>query len=933
MLKPFTRLFIGIVLLAWAPVLLSESSPADLEFFEKQVRPLLVAKCYECHSQEKKVKGGLRLDIREGWVKGGDTGPAIVPENPGESLLIKAIHWGDPDFQMPPKNKLTSTEIAILEEWVKRGAPDPRIDSSAPVALIDVEKGRSFWAYQLPRKQMLPVISNSSIKTDIDRFIFAKLEQAKLQPAPAASRDTLIRRLYFDLIGIPPSPDQLASSDSIEQIIDNLLASPHFGERWARHWFDIVRFGQSVGLRGFVYKEAWRYRDYMIESFNEDRSLQDLLREHIAGDLLSSDDLKTRQRQLIATTFLVMGNTNFEEQDKKQLDMDVVDEQLDTIGKAFLGQTIGCARCHDHKFDPIPTRDYYAMAGAFRNSIALEHANLSNWIEVPLPVEPELEEGLKAHEEKLAKLQADLKAAKEIARKLSGSKGPNDADKPEVLDPRVLPGIVVDSAQAKRVGEWKHSVHIKRYIGDGYLHDENSGKGEKTLSFAPELPKAGKYEVRFAYSYADSRAAKTPITIFHAEGETVVHVNLKEPPPIDGRFVSLGTFRFENNGFANVLVSTDGTSGFVTADAVQFLPGGVEQPVLVTDNRKLTEANASVKDLESKIKSLSESAPKRPKTMSVRETSKIEDCPIHIRGTVHNLGPIAPRGVLSVALHEKAPNFPTNQSGRLQIANWIASEKNPLTARVYVNRVWLWLMDEGLVRTADNFNKTGEEPTHPELLDYLALQFMEEGWSTKKLIRRIVSSATYQQASEVTNAIAEASDPENRLLWRMNRRRLEAECLRDAILAASGDLDLTVGGPNHPPALTADYGFQFNDTRRSVYTPAFRNVQPGLFEVFDAPNSGMVMGKRTASTVPTQALYLMNDPWIQKQAGYFANRIVAKPADQRITYAWQAALGRAPKKAERTLIEEHLATSTNELDSWTSLAQTLFACVDFRYID
>lgn len=921
------------------------------EFFEKRVRPLLMDKCLECHSADKKVKGGLRLDLREGWAVGGDSGPALVPGKPEESLLIKAVHWKDSDFQMPPKNKLSDAEIATLEQWIRMGAPDPRAATAvAAPSGMDVESGRSFWAYQLPLGHAPPAITNGGARTDIDRFVFAKLEENQISPAAPASREALIRRLHFDLLGLPPTPEQISSfiadnaPGATDRLVEQLLQSPHFGERWARHWFDIVRYGQSVGLRGFVFKEAWRYRDYVIESFNEDRPLDEMLREHIAGDLLEAENLKERQRQLIATTFLAMGNTNLEEQDKKQLDMDVVDEQLDTIGKAFLGQTIGCARCHDHKFDPIPTRDYYAMAGAFKNSVALKHANLSEWIEVPLPLPADQEARLKEHEEKLAALQEGIKATKESIRLLTAKRGSNNADTPEVISPSSLPGVVVDSAQAKKVGEWKHSVHSKRFIGDGYLHDENTGKGEKTLSFAPELPKAGLYEIRFAYTYADSRAAKTPITIFHAGGETVVHANLKNAPPIDGRFVSLGRFHFENNGFANVLVSNEGTSGFVTADAVQFLlldDKAAAQPNLAAEVRDeltadLVRLTAELTAQEARLKELNAVGIRRPMTMSLKEAPKIEECRIHIRGTVHNLGAEAPRGVLTVALHGAAPSFSTNQSGRLQIADWIASTNNPLTARVYVNRVWLWLMGEGLVRTPDNFNTSGEPPSHPELLDYLALRFMENGWSTKALVRDIVSSAVYQQSGKSTNSKAEMLDPENRLLWRANQRRLPAESLRDAILFASGKLDLAMGGANHPPALGSDYAYPFTDNRRSVYVPAFRNTQPAIFENFDAPNTGMVVGQRTVSSVPTQALFFMNNPWVHTQAKEFGKRIASSggvSVQEKLSFAWRTALGREPHPAELSLTQAHVSQHKDAPETWAEIAQMLFASLDFRYIN
>jgi hypothetical protein len=690
---------------------------------------------------------------------------------------------------------------------------------------------------------------------------------------------------------------------------------------------------------------------------------------------------------MIATTFLAMGNWNLEEQDKKQLDMDVVDEQLDTIGKAFLGQTIGCARCHDHKFDPIPTTDYYAMAGILKNSRTLKHANVSEWLEVPLPVEPEQEKLLSEHEAAVASLQAGIKSAKDAAKALAGSGG--DAKKASVIAAKDLPGITVDSAQARQVGSWKHSQYSKHYIGDGYWHDDNVGKGEKTLSFAPELAKPGRYEVRLAYVHAPNRAANIPVTIFHADGETTVHINQQEPPVIEGRFVSLGQFRFEANGFGYALVSNEGTQGYVTADAVQFLPAdevGVEVTRLnPTRNSKLetrnedrnrltsaaTNVGPDIKSLEARLKKLQETGPKRPMVMALKEAEKAEDSAVHVRGNVHNLGPVVPRGFLTVASRGAAPAMPAKESGRRELAGWIASADNPLTARVMVNRVWLWLLGDGLVRTPDNFGTTGEAPSHPELLDHLAARFVAEGWSVKKLVREIVLSRTYQLSSAtgvrpssgaetrerpagLVPAHAPAAgnvsapedgrtptelDAENRLLSRAHRRRLAAEQIRDAMLAISGQLKLEAGGQTYPANRPSDYGFVFDEPRRSVYAPVFRNALPEMFEAFDFAPPSMVTGRRNVSTVPTQALFLLNHPFVRDQAQAAAKRLLAEPIRDdaaRIDHAYRLALGRRPSPDERKLALRHLAAgaeSSPAQGAWTELFHALFASADFRYLD
>jgi hypothetical protein len=911
---------------------LAATDPAGEEFFEKSIRPLFIEHCYECHSsQSKKLKGGLKLDTREDLLKGGDSGPAVIPGKPEASLLIEAVRWSDPDLEMPPKNKLKPDQIAVLERWVKMGAP--HTGKVATLAAADSPASKTnHWAYQPVRDHHPPRVKDSKWpRNDIDRFILTKLENKSLRPARDADRGVFIRRLYFDLIGLPPPPEVLQNqTQTVEQLVDQLLASPQFGEHWARHWLDVVRYAESVTLRGFIFKEAWRYRDYVIDAFNRDRPYDEFLKEQIAGDLMADGSVAERQRRLIATTFLAIGNWNLEEQDKKALEMDVVDEQLDTIGKAFLGQTIGCARCHDHKFDPIPTRDYYAMAGILRNARTLTHANVSAWIEQPLPLDPAEEAIHRKHDAKVAALEAELKSAKDVAKALAGASGelkPGKDAQQVIAKSSDFPGVIVDSAQAKFVGAWQHSQYSKHYIGDGYLHDQDKQKGEKSLTFTPELQRAGRYEVRFAYIHAPSRAANVPVTIFHAEGETLVRVNQQEAPPLDGRFVSLGQFRFETNGFAYVLVGTEDTKGFVTADAVQFVPADQINTESATIAKSTDKPATRVKELETQLKKLKDTGPKRPMIPSVKEADKIEDAPVHVRGSVHNLGAKVPRGFLSVVHRAETPQIPPDQSGRLQLAEWIANPDNPLAARVIVNRVWYWLMGDGLVGTVDNFGTTGEAPSHPEVLDHLATQFVREGWSIKKLVREIVLSRTYQQSTHA-NAGALTTDPENRLYARMNRRRLPAEGIRDAMLSVSGQLKLDLGGRTFPETRAADYGFEFTEPRRSIYIPVFRNALPEIFEAFDFALPTMVVGRRNTSTVPTQALFLMNHPFVHEQARVAAERIakLASESTAQIQHAYWLTLGRAPTDRELRLALEHNAPLPDVIHA-------LFASVDFRYVD
>jgi hypothetical protein len=771
-------------LAAWLVVATSAAAAAPptegVAFFERKIRPVLVKECYGCHSSGAgAVKGGLRLDSRAGILAGGDSGPAVVPGKPDESPMLDALRYDG--IEMPPKGKLPGAVVADFERWVRMGAPDPR--EAIPAAVpgpsgVDFAAGRRFWAFQRPRRHEAPGVGDAGWPIEpLDPFILAGLETRGLRPTRDADRTTLIRRLSYDLIGLPPTPAEIdafandPAPDAYERLVDRLLASPHFGERWGRHWLDVVRFAESLTLRGLVLANAWRYRDYVIGAFNADRPFDRFLIDQIAGDLQPGPIGSDRRGPLIATTFLTLGNTNLEEQDKAQLEMDVVDEQLDTIGKAFLAQTIGCARCHDHKFDPIPTRDYYALAGILGNTKTLEHGNVSRWLETPLPVPPEQEAAIRRHEADVADLESRLKVAR---------------------------------AKANKGG-----------------------------------------------------------------------------PP--------------------------------------------------------READREITALAARLKRLRATGPNRERTMSVEETGEIRETRVLIRGNVHNPGPPVPRGFLRVASDGPAPTMPTHESGRRELAAWLASSDNPLTARVIVNRVWHWLFGAGLVRTVDNFGTTGERPSHPELLDDLAVRFMEDGWSIKALVRRIVRSRTYRLAA-VDDARLRSGDPENRLLGRMNRRRLDAECLRDTILRVSSRLRLEMGGPAFPGELAEDYAYKDAGTRRSVYIPVFRNALPEIFRVFDFADPSMVVGRRNVSIIAPQALFLMNDPFVLEQAKHAARRLLAEPGlddSGRITQAFVLALGRQPTGAERRVAREFLASGTADgpadaEDAWAGVFQALFASADFR---
>ncbi len=918
----------------------------DLDFFEKKVRPLLADRCLECHSTEKKVKGGLALDSRAGWEKGGDAGAAIVPGKPGESLLIKAVRYTDPDLQMPEKRKLPDSEIAILEEWVRRGAPDPRAGGAVVAKQVgmSVADGRKFWAYVPPAKPPVPEVKDRAWpRNAIDHFVLSKLEKAGLSPAKDATAEVLARRLSLNLTGLPASAETLALTrkDGVAKAAEALLASPQYGEQWGRYWLDVARFAESSGGgRTLLFKDAWRYRDYVIEALNANAPFDQFLREQIAGDLLPHKDLEEERRHRAATAFLALGPTNYEEQDKQQLRFDVIDEQLDTIGKTVMGQTIGCARCHDHKFDPIPQRDYYALAGIFASTRTLHNYtdNVARWVAMPMKLEGEEEQKLQEHERQVSVLKASIDAAKKVAKRATASAG----DRPtEPIAISALPGIVVDDDEAKIVGDWKASTSVKSYVGAGYRTDEGEGKGSKTLTFVPKFPVAGRYEVRLAYTPASNRSPAVPVHVLHADGEADVTVNQRLDPPVDGRFISLGVFRFEKDGAGYVMVSNEATKGHVIADAVQFIAQEEGTGDVASARPSAAPEAPSVKQLESQMKALVESGPRRPTVMTVTEVPEdIDDTQIRIRGVVNQRGAKVPRGFLSVCPTAKPAEFSKNQSGRKEFAEWLTSRENPLTARVFVNRAWHWLFGQGLVRSVDNFGTTGEMPSHPELLDYLAVEFMEHGWDIKWLLREIVSSRTWQL--EVSK---QPGDPDNRLLSHANRRRLTAEQLRDTMLSTSGELELRILGPNivgagdinanDTSAQNIEYGYQFQDLRRSVYTPAFRARRLELFEVFDFGNINAPLGSRSTSNVAPQALYLLNHPWVIARAEKAADRVLSSPGedDPRLDQAMKWTLGRMPTAAERVKFLRYVTSAPDRRRAWAEVFHTLFACLDFRYLE
>jgi hypothetical protein len=909
----------------------------EFDFFEKEIRPLLHKHCYECHSIEaEKEKGGLLLDSRQGLATGGDSGPAVVPGDVEGSLLLRAVSYEDGDLQMPPKYKLTNQERVVLAKWVEAGAPDPRDhQTERKVKSIDLAKGREFWAFRPVANHTVPKMRLVTEQVEglvaIDRFIISRLAKEGVERVGLARPETLLRRLYFDLIGVPPTPKQIDDfmadplPEAYERLVDRLLGLPQFGETWGRHWLDVARFAESSGGgRSLMFKDAWRFRDYVINAFNDDKPFDQFIREQIAGDLMSSGTREQQNERFVATGFLALGPHNYELQDKELLRMEVVDEQIETVGRAFLGMTLGCARCHDHKFDPVPTDDYYALAGIFRSTQSLVPGNVSSWVARELKPEPALKKEIEQHARETQEANAALKGAKKELRKVEETLA-------EI-------GIYVDDMEAEIIGDWMKSTSNKTYFGDNYIHDKGEGKGQKKVIFTADLKEAGEYEVRFGYTAGTNRAQAVPVTIEHADGPTTIRVNQRERPPINDNFKIMGRFQF-NAGKAVVSVSNENTRDVVIADAVVFVPDAELKRDSVP-NQSLAKLRGEVDRLVKRVDALKKSkSTDLPKAMSVQDEKETSDWHVHIRGEIRNKGAVVPRGFLQVASKTKTvaqPTIATGRSGRLELAEWVASSENPLTSRVMVNRIWHHLIGNGLVRTTDNFGMMGETPSHPALLDWLAHQFVVDQWSVKKMIRRIVMSRTYRLAS-TGESIGREIDPENRLIWRANRKRLTAESIRDSILSVSGQLSMQQGGPTIRKFSQYDWGYEFNTIRRSVYVPLFRNTLLEVFETFDVANPNVVSGRRSETILPTQALYLMNSPFVNAEAVRAGERIIRSGATdaERVRLIYRLALGREPSAAETDVVMRFIEESKAGEKSgvWSALVHSLFGSVDFRHLD
>jgi hypothetical protein len=723
-----------------------------LEFFEAKIRPVFVERCYKCHSAgAEKLESDFRLDSSEGIAAGGESGkPAVVPGHPETSWLIHAINYGDPDLQMPPKAKLPAEQIANIETWVKMGAPYPQgptvAATKAGTGRMSLAEGRNCWSFKKPEDHAIPVVKSSWARSEIDRFVLAKLDEKKLAPSPEADRRTLIRRATFDLIGMPPTVEEVEafeadkSADAYEKLIDRLLASPRYGERWGRYWLDVARYADT---KGYVFEEerryafSYTYRDWVVRAFNEDLPYDQFLIQQIAADRLQLGDDK---RPLAALGFLTLGRRFLNSQP------DIIDDRIDVVTRGTMGLTVGCARCHDHKFDPIPTADYYSLYGVFASS----------------------------------------------------------------REPTVLPLIAP----------------------------------------ADKSPAAAEYEKELARLIAERDAWKTARV-----DELIKEAKAKDPKS------TLDRARAE--------------AMFNVTDAQHLR--GLQR---VIDALPVTRAGAPLR------------------AMAMEDLPTPVTPHIFKRGNAGNPGDEVPRRFLAILSPEDRKPF-TDGSGRLELARAIANKDNPLTARVMVNRVWQHHFGAGLVRTPSDFGTRGEKPTHPAMLDWLALRFMnEDAWSIKKLHRRIMLSATYRQASYGGSRDAANVDPENRLLWRMNPRRLDFEAMRDSLLAVAGKIDLTIGGKS------VDILAEPFSGRRTIYGFVDRQNLPGTFRTFDFASPDMHQGQRLETSVPQQALFMMNSPFVIQQAKAITQRpgvVASANTSLKITTLYRTILGRNPDADELNL--------------------------------
>ncbi len=1082
----------ALLLLSLPGRLPAQATTEQIEFFESAIRPLLAEHCYQCHSQEANpVFAGLRLDSPSDLEKGSDSGPVVIPGKPEESRLVEVVR-GSGALQMPPSGKLSEDKIAVLVKWIEMGAPWPPEEEPLPAKpgnKFDLEARKSeHWAWQPVRALAPPrVASDAWSRNEIDAFILAKLEEKGLRPAAQAAPETLLRRIYFDLTGLPPSVAEVEafiadpSRSAYQAVVERLLASPRFGERWARHWMDLVRYSESHGMEGDPdIPSAWQYRDYLIRAFNGDLPYDQLVREHIAGDLFESPRYNQRDEineSIVGPAHFRMVEHNYLPLDPLEDRVKYTDNQIDVFSKAFQGLTVSCARCHDHKFDAISQKDFYALFGIFtggrpaqitidvprRQSTHRERLGelkrrikqglVDAWLETAeglpqtllsgawtdrVPDETYCDDNSPLHawftlsERKGENFRTgwDELAAywdKELERRRSANaeanksvwkidsdnypdwlrQGPGLGDTPSAggefsLVPegkRIISGIYPRGVYTHLLSR-KHGgiLSSPRFVVDtDYLSFRILGGNFSFARLIVEnypLPRGIIYDLRFSPKrdrmqwagwdvryWKGSRAYLEFATLDDLTNfELDPFDKLRDPKPeprCDGRSyfgVSQVSFHDGKQPPAEEMVAVRHLLGGETPEGPEELAarigrrlrvaieawrdGGLtDQQAAFLDDfiRKGLLPNsldkiASLQPLVAEYRKLEAEIPIPRRAPGLMEEITA-DQPLLVRGNHENPGDPVQRRYLE-ALDGKPYDDP--RKVRLRLADEVASPRNPLTARVMVNRIWHHLFGRGIVETVDNFGQQGRRPTHPALLDYLAGRFVDSGWSIKDMIRFVASSRTYQMTSRPSKT-ARRIDPANRWLQHANVRRLGAEAIRDSILAVSGSLDRTMYGASIPVYYARETGKALFDRpkgpldgnrRRSVYLEVRRNIHNPFLEVFDAPKPSTTRGKRDITNVPAQSLTLMNDPFVIEQSAHWARRLVAHGSAtprERIGRMFLEALGRRPsveevRKSKRFLVglrnQHQLASGDwrNQPRIWQDLAQAMFNLKEFIYL-
>ncbi len=901
----------------FAALMLAMSAPPaptdeGATFFESKVRPVLVEHCISCHG-EKKQQGGLRLDTRAGVRAGGDSGPALVPGKPGESRLVKAVRYGDADLKMPPKAKLTAEQVAALEEWVRLGAPDPR-DGTQVASIGPTSK---HWAFQPVVAQAIPKVKSSEwVRTPVDAFLLAKLEAAGLTPSPPADKRTLLRRVYFDLHGLPPSAEQVAafekdaSPKAFEKVVDDLLASPRYGERWARHWLDVARYADTKdGVLMFGDDRprpfAYTYRDYVIRAFNDDLPFDRFVTEQLAADRIP----QLPPERLAAMGFLTLG---------RMFDgnvHDVIDDRIDVVSRGLLGLTVACARCHDHKYDPLPTADYYSLYGVFANS------------ETPL-VPPRLDPAAAGSKDYEAKYAAAEKAVTDMLEQqfqllteTARARIPDYLMHVATTEPDPLETAIFffslspDDLRPQMTARWRVYLSKRAVPGDPVF-------GPWAAFMA--LPKE-EFQAHVSKIVAALATDKTVNPLVRAALTTA---KLESKADVAKSYGGLFKKSYEESkkvaskpdsdlaALLEVVTGRDSPAYFPKSQTRKYMSRGETDSfggkVQELDKIAVRDANAS------------------PRAMCLFDSPESSEPRVFIRGNPSRPGPsIARRNLTILGGSSFGPG-----SGRLDLAKAIVDPSNPLTARVFVNRVWMHHFGEPLVDAPSDFGVRTAKPMQAALLDHLSANFMAGGWSIKKLHREIVLSNAYRQAS-TDRPDARKQDPENRLVWHANRRRLDFEAMRDAMLSVSGRIDNQLYGR------PSDAANDPNHRRRTVYGNVDRQSLPGIFRAFDFASPDQSAERRTFTTVPQQALFALNSPFVTVQARAIAARPeVTSPTDPagKAKALYRLVLQREPTVNEIKLAIEFAAAASTEptksqLGPWEQWAQVLLLTNEFVFVD